>query len=198
MFNEFTKFKLFKFKCRKNNKIIWLQSNKKIKNKEDYLKQIKRIERKAILLVSYMSVAYYLNPTLIKCKKKGLGDSKTLGNTFLWSDFLVDIDNKWLDNMIKAITLLKRNGFKDISAYETPHGFQVWVKDFHKFIKEKEDNISNREAIYLKYQRKLANILKKEKIVFDYNVSIDTRRIGRTPLHLQQFVQQNGSETIKG
>jgi len=141
-----------------------------------------------------MSIGYFLNPRLIKRKKRGIGGSKTLGNLFLWSDFLVDIDNKWKTNLKTAIEVLKEIGFKEISAYETPHGFQIWCTDFKKFIKENEPNTIKREQIYLKEMKKVADKLKKNKITFDYPISIDTRRIGRTPLHLRQLY---GSENQK-
>lgn len=134
-----------------------------------------------------MSVGYFLNPSLIKCKKRGLGSSKTLGNAFLYADFFIDIDNKWENNLNKAISILRLMGFKEIEAYESPNGFHIWVKDFKKFIKKDIHNINDRESFYLKKQKEMSDILKEHRVVFDYGVSTDTRRIGRIPLCLSQI-----------
>lgn len=154
---------------------------------------------------AYQTISCFLNPERLSSKNfrkhKKAGFQITYNN-FLWSDMLIDIDalsgdekranpEKCKDrfesfqNCEKIYDILREN-YSKIKSVETFRGYQLLCFDWKDEIRERIEKLGifhtkKREEIFSQEKKKFCDMLRKKKIKFDYDTSIDTRRICRIP-----------------
>ena len=194
------------YKLRKNER--WFILNKKIRTDKQLLSYLYIIQPTDV----YQSVSYWLNPTRLGGKKFNAPEYKGnkgkikeahanyfLSSIFLGSDYIMDFDDKDYkngqedsrSNLQLAKLKLQELGFKKFLTMRTGRGYQLLVMDFNEWAKKDMKAVMprDREDFYISKMRKLTRILLNSKIVWDYKVSVDTRRIFRVP----NSVHNNGN-----
>lgn len=191
--------KFRQYKLRKKDK--WYIIRTKIKSPEQLLEYIERLQPTDV----YQTVSWWLNsnslagkhiilPAYNRRNKKEIKEIRTehfLNNVFLGSDYIMDFDDKDYPNGSEGsqsqlkLSKLKLNelGFKDFLTMRTGKGYQLLVMDFNAWAKKDMKAVMPRDREF-QYQRKMAELTKKlleAKIIWDYKVSTDTRRIFRVP-----------------
>lgn len=153
----------------------WIKIKDRISSKEKLRKHL----MKNTPLNVYHSVSCFLNPSTLGKKPDGI---------FLFSDFVMDIDNLDKENVKKNYSYLEdKFGSKRLYLNFTGGGYHVIVKNF--FNEKIEDRVE-REEKCLEEMRKLTRELIEAKLDFDYfltknnniiSVSYDTRRPCKHP-----------------
>jgi hypothetical protein len=132
---------------------------------------------------AYFSVSCYLHPEKVGMSWRMQGKGyKTLSNIILSSDFFMDFDHaEALDDVKKAYSYLKEQGFEDFKLIATKRGFHLWILDFYDKVCRENRPVKPewRESFITAQKIKLTTKLKAQGIIFDYKVSIDVRRIAR-------------------
>lgn len=140
----------------------------------------------------YYSVAEFYQPYQVGCKPK---NNRTPGGTisknmFLRGDFTLEIDSKDKDNVLKAVNILKKLGFEDLYFVESHRGIHIHVYDFwEKIYIEKNKCIAmpgDREHFYFIKKVFYAKILRNNGVDFDFDTTIDTRRVIGLPFSLHK------------
>lgn len=176
----------------KNGKFIKIYG--KIHTSEQLKKHLDRLMPADV----YNTISWWLNPEYLGSRKPQIPKSKKkaviteykiknlLNNSFLGSDYLMDFDGddykssvEMLDNVKLAKLKLNELGLYDFILVRTGRGYQLWVMDFWKWAKIRIEHPRDREYACQKKMVKLTRELINAGIRWDYNVSIDTRRLAR-------------------
>ena len=159
-------------------------------------REIKEVKTEYFLNSIFLGRGYLMValPKYNRRNKKEIKEIRTehfLNNVFLGSDYIMDFDDKDYPNGSEGsqsqlkLSKLKLNelGFKDFLTMRTGKGYQLLVMDFNAWAKKDMKAVMPRDREF-QYQRKMAELTKKlleAKIIWDYKVSTDTRRIFRVP-----------------
>ena len=179
---------------------VRLKDNKfvKIKDKIHTPEQLKKHLDKLMPFDVYNTISWWLNPEYLGSRKAQMPKFRSkeamveyrtnnlLNNFFLGSDYMMDFDGddykskeEMLDNVKLAKLKLNEMGLHDFTLVRTGRGYQLWVMDFWKWAKISVKHPRDREYACQKKMVKLTSELRKAGIKWDYNVSIDTRRLAR-------------------
>lgn len=165
--------------------VVYKTVRKKIRRSSDLLSVCKEYLPFAV----YHSVSMFLCPTHIT--SRGGTDpscnSKFLSNLFMYSDYVVDCDSPHCsrDNLSLVFHTLS-------SLYSTPKivvtgsGFHFHVSTPFRHITSVHKNPFNRESKDRSLRKKLTRSLRSDGLLFDFPVSMDTRRIVRVVGSLHQ------------
>lgn len=167
-----------------------------IKRKITKPAQLQKLCTKIKPVAVYQTISKWQNPELLTNKGNPCkGGYKWLCNNFLGTDFLIDADKEHCNNhnLQKLANFAKCNECDGYMIIKTGNGYHYWIfnpcfLNPHALI----PNPFNREMHYLHKMRKTVNYLKHKGIKFDYEISMDTRRIARVP----NTLHENG-KTIK-
>lgn len=178
------KFRQIKIRKKDNNFLIL---KNRFYSRDDLLKYIKKKGLGKYIADIYVSVALFLNPTTIRGKKvRGIRKGYVWAdNCFLKGDFVLEIDSFDKNNILKAYMELRKLGFEKFFYVKTSRGLHIWVLDFWEKWCEKEMNGKmkprEKEEKYGELKIKLAKYLENKGIDFDFQTTIDTRRVVRMP-----------------
>jgi DNA primase catalytic subunit len=166
------KFRHVRFRIKKN----WVKIVDRIRNRNDIDKWIEKLQPDDV----YISVAQYLNPSSAGAKdvKEGY---RWADSCLLRGDFVLEMDTFDVGNIKAAVRILNEKGYKKLFFVRTRRGVHIWVLDFWEKRLNDEAHPFLRESYYGNLKKILADVLENAGIEFDYNTSIDTRRVVRLP-----------------
>jgi DNA primase catalytic subunit len=182
-----SQFRQYRFRLKDGT---FIKIKDKIRTQGDLIKYLKKYNPADV----YQTASWWLNPQLLGSRIEKKAGFRILQNFFLGMDFIFDFDAddynsviEMQENLDKAIANFKSLGLNDYMVMETGRGFQVLFLDFNEWLLNQYPHIRmianpmDREMAYRAKLIKIVTGLKNKGIKFDYNVSIDTRRIFRVP-----------------
>lgn len=158
---------------------------------------------------AFISTACYLNPDNVIKKWSGNNSNPNshlwcdlLNNTMLSSDFVADFDNYRIErhennitgkiekvkipvnpgiNARKTYGLLLEDGAdeEDLTFTKTKRGYHLWDEGFYTRHCKKIANPYYRESHIAAQKTRIAQAMVAEGIDFDYDITVDTRRVVR-------------------
>lgn len=168
-----------------------LQDNRCVKIK-DTINTVQKLQKHLIHYkpkAAYVSVGEFLNASNVGAKSKNFYKQgyKITNNLFLRGDYVLEIDENDKENIFKAVQFLIEQGFEDLFFVKTNRGIHIHVNDFwEKYCPKKLAMPGDRENYYKMKKTYLSQLLKREGIRFDYDTTVDTRRVVRIPFSLHE------------
>lgn len=173
-----SKFRQYRVRTWDNN---WIKIQDTIRTPKDLQRWLIRLAPRDV----YFMTSRFLNPTKVgpRVLRKYKPGYNLAYNIFLGSELYFDFDYKNIHELKLFLKELKKDGYNDLKVIETARGFHIWVLDFEQHHSELKGilNPKEREQKHKLLKTKIAKKYSSLGYKFDFQVTIDTRRIIRVP-----------------
>lgn len=144
--------------------------------------QLSRICSKLTPIAVYQSVSRFLNPSLVSNRGSPRhGGWKKLSNWFLGSDLFIDVDSNFSypSNLLNILNFVKR--FPSFLVSRTGHGYHFWVFGYYSSSDRPVNPLVHERSVLSDMESTVSYLKSHFNLLFDFPVSIDTRRVARVP-----------------